>query len=75
MIIGIPKEIKTSEYRVGLTPASVSAFKEHGHEVMIQRSAGAESGYYDNEYIKAGASIIKDARELYSKADMIIKVI
>jgi len=74
MLIGIPKEVKKDEHRVGLTPAGVSAFNENKHAVMIQKNAGIGSGYSNNDYVKAGATIVKDANDIYSETDMIIKV-
>lgn len=74
MIIGVPKEIKEEEFRVAITPAGVSAFVAHGHAVLIERSAGVGSGILDMEYKKAGASIIKEGRSIWERADMILKV-
>lgn len=74
MIIGVPKEIKNHEYRVGLTPAGVYELSRHGHRVVVETSAGSEIGYDDETYIKAGAEIINSADEVYAIADMIVKV-
>ena len=74
MIIGIPKEIKKQEYRVGIVPAGVKALTEEGHKVIIQKSAGEGSGISDEEYISSGAEIKESAKEIYSQADMIMKV-
>jgi alanine dehydrogenase len=74
MIIGVPKEIKNNENRVGLTPAGVSALVKAGHKVFVQATAGTGSGFSDTEYKKAGASLLKTIQEIYKKADMIIKV-
>jgi alanine dehydrogenase len=74
MIIGVPKEIKNNENRVGLTPAGVSAFTKAGHKVFVQATAGIGSGFSDDEYKKAGAGILKTIAEVYKKADMIVKV-
>ncbi len=74
MIIGVPKEIKNNENRVGLTPAGVSALAKAGHKLFVQSTAGNGSGFSDDEYKKAGASILKTIAEVYKKADMIIKV-
>jgi alanine dehydrogenase len=74
MIIGVPKEIKNNENRVGLTPAGVSAFAKAGHKVFVQATAGIGSGFSDDEYKKAGAGILKTIAEVYKKADMIVKV-
>ena len=74
MLIGVPKEIKNHEYRVGMTPESAREAIHHGHSVMVQASAGAGIGASDDEYRAAGASIIDTAEEIFAKADMIIKV-
>jgi alanine dehydrogenase len=74
MIIGVPKEIKNNENRVGLTPAGVSAFVKAGHKVFVQATAGVGSGFPDDEYKKAGASILKTIADVYKKAEMIVKV-
>ena len=74
MIIGVPKEIKNNENRVALTPAGVAEFKKNGHTVYVQTQAGAGSGFSDEEYEKAGASILSNIEETYTIADMICKV-
>lgn len=74
MIVGLPKEIKDNEYRVGLTPAGVRALHDAGHVVIVEQSAGAGSGFEDALYQRAGASIIESADEVWAKADMIVKV-
>ncbi|MBK7615398.1 MAG: alanine dehydrogenase [Burkholderiales bacterium] len=74
MRIGCPKEIKNHEYRVGLTPASVREFVSRGHEVLVQSGAGAGVGMDDPHYATAGATLVKDAAEIFAKADMIVKV-
>jgi alanine dehydrogenase len=74
MIIGVPKEIKNNENRVGLTPAGVSAFVKAGHKVFVQATAGLGSGFSDEEYKKAGATLLKTIAEVYKKAEMIVKV-
>ncbi len=74
MIIGVPKEIKNNENRVGLTPAGVSAFVKAGHKVFVQATAGLGSGFSDDEYKKAGATLLKTIAEVYKKAEMIVKV-
>src|SRR3984957_15729977 len=74
MIIGVPKEIKTSENRVGLVESGVKAFVREGHKVLIERDAGLGSGISNELYEKAGATIIDSKKEVYEKADMIIKV-
>ena len=74
MKIGVPKEIKNHEYRVGLTPGSVREMCRHGHSVMIQTNAGKGIGANDQDYINAGATIAETAAQIFSEADMIIKV-
>ena len=74
MLIGVPKEIKTHEYRVGLVPASVRELIVHGHKVLVETNAGAGIGFDDKAYKAAGASIAKDAAEVFAKADMVVKV-
>jgi len=74
MIIGVPKEIKTHENRVALLPGGVTAMKRNGHEVLIQQGAGVGSGFKDEEYTAAGATILDDVEELWQKAEMIMKV-
>ncbi len=74
MIIGIPKEIKNNEFRVGLNTASVMALTNQGHRVLLETSAGLGSGMSDEDYIAAGATIVASAEEVYAKADMIVKV-
>lgn len=74
MIIGIPKEIKIFEFRVGLTPEGVRVLAEKGHRVLVERGAGSGSGYPDSEYRAAGAVIVASAKEVYRRAGLIIKV-
>ncbi|MBC7797764.1 MAG: alanine dehydrogenase [Pyrinomonadaceae bacterium] len=74
MKIGLPKEIKDNEYRVGLTPAGVRAFTDAGHQVFVERNAGDGSGFEDALYEKAGATILKTPEEVWAEGDMIIKV-
>ncbi|GAB2992151.1 alanine dehydrogenase [Psychrosphaera aestuarii] len=74
MIVGVPKEIKNHEYRVGLTPAAAKEFVAHGHKVIIETNAGASIGFYNEDYVAAGASIIDSAEEIFATADMIVKV-
>jgi len=74
MKIGVPKEIKVHEYRVGLTPSSVRELIAHGHEVVVERGAGAGIGAGDAAYEKAGARILPGADEVFAAADMIVKV-
>lgn len=74
MIIGVPKEIKTLEHRVGLVPSSVKELVKHGHEVLIESGAGAAINFTDEIYKNVGAKIAKSAAEVFKKADMIVKV-
>lgn len=74
MLIGVPKEIKTNENRVGLVPSSVRELVNNGHQVLVEASAGENSGFMDDDYRAAGASISSSAHEIFSKADMIVKV-
>ena len=74
MIIGIPKEIKNNENRVGLTPAGAQEFVKHGHTVYVQATAGVNSGFPDSEYEKVGAKILPTIEEVYAIAEMIVKV-
>lgn len=72
--VGVPREIKVDESRVALTPAGASAFRAHGHRVLIQSSAGAGSSLPDMLYIDAGAELVDDASELWNESDLILKV-
>ncbi len=74
MIVGVPKEIKMDEYRVGLVPVGVKELTSAGHRVIIQSGAGSGSGISDTEYRLAGARIVKDPVEIWRKSDLIIKV-
>jgi alanine dehydrogenase len=74
MIIGIPKEIKEQEQRVALLPSAAGQLTRRGHSVVVQKSAGIGSGYPDDDYIKAGAEIVDQAKEVFARADMIVKV-
>lgn len=74
MIIGVPKEIKNNEYRVGITPAGVDALVKNGHTVFIEKGAGRGSGFADDDYEKTGAEILDSAEAIYASSEMIIKV-
>lgn len=74
MIIGVPKEIKNNENRVAITPAGVQAMVNNGHQVYIQKSAGAGSGITDDAYLAVGANILDTIEQIYTIADMVIKV-
>src|SRR4030065_2843841 len=73
MIIGIPKEIREHEYRVGITPEGVKELKKDGHRVIIEKSAGAGSGFSDEDYIQCGAEV-SDKNRLFNDSELIIKV-
>ena len=74
MIIGVPKEIKTEEYRVGLIPPGVKILVDHGHTVVVEKGAGKGCRITDEEYAVAGAVVVDEPREVYDRADMIVKV-
>ena len=74
MIVGVPKEIKDNEARVGVTPAGVKALTEAGHVVLVETQAGTQSGFPDEEYQNAGAEIVGDAGYAWRKADLVVKV-
>jgi alanine dehydrogenase len=74
MKVGIPKEIKNNENRVGMTPAGVKELVRRGHEVSVQHTSGEGSGFSDDEYVKAGARILPAIEDIYREADMIVKV-
>src|SRR5665213_2967986 len=74
MRVGVPREIKPDEYRVGLTPTAVREYVTHGHEVVVEKGAGAGAGYADGAYVKAGATIVADAEAVFREATLIVKV-
>lgn len=74
MLVGIPREIKNNEFRVAITPSGVHELVAHGHEVVVEQSAGAGSSITDEDYTSAGATIIDSADEVWARADMILKV-
>ena len=74
MIIGVPKEIKEQEQRVALLPSAANQLIRRGHSVLVEKDAGIGSGYSDEEYVKAGAEIVDQAKEIFARADMIVKV-
>jgi alanine dehydrogenase len=74
MLIGVPKEIKNHEYRVGMVPASVRELVQHGHQVVVQTQAGSGIGCSDADYVAAGATVLATAEEVFAKAEMIVKV-
>ncbi|MFT6927874.1 MAG: alanine dehydrogenase [Psychromonas sp.] len=74
MIIGVPKEIKNHEYRVGMVPGSVRELSNHGHQILVETNAGLGIGFSDQDYINCGASILTSAAEVFAGAEMIVKV-
>ena len=74
MLIGVPKEIKNHEYRVGLTPSSVRELTVRGHQVVVQKNAGAAIGLTDEQYQAAGATMSDSAADIFARAEMIVKV-
>ena len=74
MNIGVPKEIKNNEYRVGVTPNAAQTLVSHGHVVLVEDNAGVGSGFSNDDYKKAGATIAPNPKEIYQIADMVIKV-
>jgi alanine dehydrogenase len=74
MKIGLPKEIKDNEYRVGLTPAGVRALVDAGHKLFVQKTAGEGSGFADEQYVKAGATLVETADDAWGEGDMVVKV-
>ena len=74
MIIGVPKEIKNNEFRVGLTPQSIGILIDNGHEVIVESNAGIGSGFSNEDYINIGAKIFKTPNDIYEKSELIIKV-
>src|SRR3982074_3459086 len=74
MIIGVPKEIKEQEQRVALLPSAVEQLKRRNHSVLVEKNAGVGSGYPDEDYVKAGAEIVDQAKDVFARADMIVKV-
>ncbi|MBT4921755.1 MAG: alanine dehydrogenase [Rickettsiales bacterium] len=74
MKVGIPKEIKNNEFRVGLTPDKVNIIVSNGHEVFVQKDAGSAIGYSDTQYLNAGAKVVDTLADVYKNADLILKV-
>jgi alanine dehydrogenase len=74
MIIGVPKEIKEQEQRVALLPSATIQLTKQGHSVLVETNAGLGSGYPDEDYVKAGAEIVEQAKDVFARADMIVKV-
>jgi alanine dehydrogenase len=74
MIIGAPKEIKEQEQRVALLPSAAEQLKRRGHSILVEKNAGVGSGYPDEDYVKAGAEIVDQAKDVFARADLIVKV-
>ncbi|MCG8359172.1 MAG: alanine dehydrogenase, partial [Kiloniellales bacterium] len=74
MLVGVPKEVKTHEYRVGLVPSSVRELAHHGHKIIVEAGAGAGIGFSDEDFERAGASIRSSADEIFAEAEMVVKV-
>ena len=74
MLVGVPKEIKNNEFRVGLTPSSVAELVHHGHQVLVETGAGIGSGLSDGEYAQAGATIVEAPAAIFARAEMVVKV-
>ena len=74
MLVGVPREIKDNEFRVGMTPAVAAELIHHGHQVLVETSAGLGSGLTDDEYRAAGATIADKASDIFARAEMVVKV-
>ncbi|MFZ0600609.1 MAG: alanine dehydrogenase, partial [Roseiarcus sp.] len=74
MLVGVPREIKDNEFRVGMTPAAVAELVHHSHQVIVETSAGLGSGLPDEEYVQAGGRIVPTGAEVFAEAQMIVKV-
>ena len=74
MIIGVPKEIKLQEHRIGLTPESTKQLTSRGHDVLVESDGGFEAGFSNDDYKKAGAKIISSAQEIFQSSELIVKV-
>ena len=74
MLIGVPKEIKDQEYRVGLLPSSARELAHHGHQVLVEAGAGHAIGMDDEDYVKAGAQIAESAEDVFARAELVVKV-
>src|SRR5256714_13847806 len=74
MLVGVPKEIKDSEYRVGLVPSAVRELTRNGHRVLVEKSAGLGAGLSDDNYRSVGAEIVPDADQIYARSELIVKV-
>ena len=74
MIVGVPKEIKLQEHRIGLTPESVKVLVERNHEVLVENNGGLEAGFTNEDYLQAGAKLISTPEEIFKTAELIVKV-
>ena len=74
MRIGVPKEIKSQENRIGLTPESVKSLISNGHKILIEKNGGLGSGFYDEQYKSAGATIVDKAEDIFNDSEIIVKV-
>ena len=74
MLVGVPREIKDNEYRVGIVPSTVRELTENGHQVLVERQAGAGAGFGDSDYKSAGAEIVPDGDAVFGRAELIVKV-
>ena len=74
MIIGVPKEIKPSEYRVGITPSTASRLIEENHTVLVQKNSGEGIGATDDDYVKVGVKVVDGPEEIFKNSNMIVKV-
>ena len=74
MIVGVPKEVKNHEYRVGLTPDQVTELRLWGHQVLVQKNAGEAIGFMDEHYVMAGAQLVDCPSDIFAEAEMIVKV-
>ena len=74
MLVGVPKEIKDNEFRVGMTPAAIAELVHHGHSAIVEKGAGVGSGSPDEEYVRSGAELVDTPQQIFARADMIVKV-
>ncbi|HXZ16110.1 MAG TPA: NAD-binding protein, partial [Roseiarcus sp.] len=74
MLVGVPKEIKDNEFRVGMTPAAVAELVHHGHAAIVEKGAGVGSGSPDEEYARGGATLVATAEEIFARSEMVVKV-
>jgi alanine dehydrogenase len=74
MIVGVPRETKRDEYRVGLLPVGAEELTRAGHQVLVEAGAGLGSGLADHDYLKHGAELVADPKQLYDRAEMLVKV-